>query len=180
MANVQINYYNGSTYEELYPYVNLSNSTGSIASSQVPSLPASKITSGTLGTARIPDLSASKITSGTFGLNTMPTEVIKEQNGSYTGTGSSTSQLTLIGYYNFFMLIAYGSYAIVYFRGSTMDLGVGLGLDGVSTTYTKFLNVEVEASSDFKTIIISGDSNALTAYNRTGYKYSWISLYYYK
>lgn len=30
MADIEMNYYNGSTYEVLYPYVNLSNSTGSL------------------------------------------------------------------------------------------------------------------------------------------------------
>lgn len=41
-------------------------SASSAAASDVPDLPASKITSGTLGTSRIPSLPASKITSGTF------------------------------------------------------------------------------------------------------------------
>lgn len=30
MANIEMNYYNGSTYEVLYPYVNLTNSTGNL------------------------------------------------------------------------------------------------------------------------------------------------------
>lgn len=40
---------------------------------QIPNLPASKITSGTLAAARIPDLDASKITSGTFAAARIPT-----------------------------------------------------------------------------------------------------------
>ena len=43
--------------------------TGSygLSASDIPNIPASKITSGTLGTARIPSLDASKITTGTLG-----------------------------------------------------------------------------------------------------------------
>ena len=39
---------------------------GTLSASDIPNLPASKITSGTLSTARIPNLAASKITSGTL------------------------------------------------------------------------------------------------------------------
>ena len=40
--------------------------TGGFTASDIPDLPASKITSGTLGADRIPGLATSKITSGTF------------------------------------------------------------------------------------------------------------------
>lgn len=45
----------------------------SLSASDIPDLPASKITSGTLGTDRIPGLDASKITGGTFNTALIPT-----------------------------------------------------------------------------------------------------------
>lgn len=46
--------------------------TNALSTSQIPNLPASKITSGTLNAGRIPNLAASKITSGTFAADRIP------------------------------------------------------------------------------------------------------------
>ena len=61
--------------------------TGSygLSSSDIPNLPASKITSGTLGTARIPGLDAGKITSGTFNSARIPNlDASKITSGSFS------------------------------------------------------------------------------------------------
>lgn len=47
--------------------------SGTFAAARIPNLDASKITSGTLADARIPGLAASKITSGTFSVDRIPT-----------------------------------------------------------------------------------------------------------
>lgn len=72
MANIEMNYFNGNTYDILYPKGSFNNMSGNLTASQVPNLDASKINSGTLGTSRIPNLSASKITSGVLGVDRIP------------------------------------------------------------------------------------------------------------
>ncbi|REJ61265.1 MAG: hypothetical protein DWQ28_13100, partial [Proteobacteria bacterium] len=65
--------------------------TGSISVSDVPNLPASKITSGTFSAARIPSLDASKITSGTFAPARIPTlSQYLRSNANDTTTGNIT------------------------------------------------------------------------------------------
>lgn len=56
--NIELNYYNGTAYQILYPKGIFSNMTGSLTASQIPSLDSSKITTGTFG--------ASRISGGTF------------------------------------------------------------------------------------------------------------------
>ena len=46
--------------------------TGTLSASDIPNLPASKITSGTFGASRIPNLNASKITAGTLSSSRIP------------------------------------------------------------------------------------------------------------
>lgn len=53
--------------------------------SQIPSLPAGKITSGTLAAARIPNLDASKVTSGTFAAARIPSlDASKVSTGTFS------------------------------------------------------------------------------------------------
>lgn len=53
--------------------------------SQIPNLPAGKITSGTLDAARVPNLDASKITSGTFAAARIPTlDASKVTSGTFS------------------------------------------------------------------------------------------------
>lgn len=97
MANVELNYYNGSTYEVLYPKIAwTNNSGGTIATANIPDLSASKITSGTFSVDRIPTLNASKITTGTFG-GAKGTEYIFPGNLRIGGTGSSSDAYLRIG-----------------------------------------------------------------------------------
>ena len=57
---------------------------GTLSASDIPNLPASKITSGTLSTARIPNLNASKITAGTIALARLPTIPYSQLSGTPT------------------------------------------------------------------------------------------------
>ena len=68
---------------------------GTISVSDIPNLPASKITSGTFAAARIPSLAASKITSGTFDAARIPTlSQYLRSNANDTTTGNITIQKT--------------------------------------------------------------------------------------
>lgn len=95
--NIEISYFNGSSYDILYPKANFSNMNGSLTASQIPSLSASKITSGTFSTSQIPSLAASKITSGTFATARIPSlDMSKITTGNLPAsriTGLSTSSL---------------------------------------------------------------------------------------
>lgn len=103
IKNIEIQRYNGSSYDILYPKIDLNNNIGtSLSSTYIPNLSASKITSGTFTTARIPSLDASKITSGVFDINRLPTSVKSSlETGSYTGTGTTgITPTSTIGTYN--------------------------------------------------------------------------------
>ena len=70
---------NGTTNNDAVNYYQLMNSTvsasrisGTLSTSNIPNLSASKITSGTFSTSRIPSLDASKITSGQFNTDRIP------------------------------------------------------------------------------------------------------------
>lgn len=96
MANIEMNYFNGNTYDILYPKGSFNNMSGNLTASQIPNLDASKINSGTLGTSRIPNLSASKITSGVFGGN-KGEEYVFPGNLRVGGTGSNSDAYIRIG-----------------------------------------------------------------------------------
>lgn len=70
---------NGTANNDAVNYYQLMNSTvsasrisGTLSTSNIPNLSASKITSGTFSTSRIPSLDASKITSGQFNADRIP------------------------------------------------------------------------------------------------------------
>ena len=70
---------NGTANNDAVNYYQLMNSTvsasrisGTLSTSNIPNLSASKITSGTFSASRIPDLDASQITSGTFNTSRIP------------------------------------------------------------------------------------------------------------
>lgn len=70
---------NGTANNDAVNYYQLMNSTvsasrisGTLSTSNIPNLSASKITSGTFSTSRIPNLDASKITSGQFNTARIP------------------------------------------------------------------------------------------------------------
>lgn len=93
---------NGSNTNDAVNYGQLTTSsvaasriTGTLSTSNIPNLDASKITSGQFNTARIPNLSASKITSG----------VLSVANGG-TGVSSLDALLTGLGVHNY----VYGDY----------------------------------------------------------------------
>lgn len=60
--------------------------SGTLADARIPSLAASKITSGTFDTARIPNLDASKITSGTFAAARIPIATASTVGGIKVGS----------------------------------------------------------------------------------------------
>lgn len=80
MASHKItNLSNGTANNDAVNYYQLMNSTvsasrisGTLSTSNIPNLSASKITSGTFSTSRIPSLDASKITSGQFNIARIP------------------------------------------------------------------------------------------------------------
>lgn len=109
---------NGTANNDAVNYYQLMNSTvsasrisGTLSTSNIPNLSASKITSGTLSTARIPSLDASKITSGQFNTARIPnlsaskitSGVLSVANGG-TGVSSLDALLTGLGVHNY----AYG------------------------------------------------------------------------
>lgn len=79
MANIEMNYYNGSTYEVLYPYVNLSNSIGSL-----------DINSRTSG-----NLNISSRTTGTLPLSRGGTGGTSATSGLYNLINGSSTLTTL-------------------------------------------------------------------------------------
>lgn len=96
MANIELKYFDGSTYQVLYPSTIASQVSGTFTTSQIPNLATSKITSGTFDAARIPSLPASKLTSGVFGGN-KGEEYIFPGNLRVGGTGSNSDAYIRIG-----------------------------------------------------------------------------------
>lgn len=97
MANIELNYFDGSTYQVLYPKIAWdNNSGGTINTTNIPNLDASKITSGTFSSTRIPTLAPSKLTSGAFGGN-KGEEYIFPGNLRVGGTGSNSDAYIRIG-----------------------------------------------------------------------------------
>jgi hypothetical protein len=74
--------------------------TGTLNTSHIPNLAASKITSGTFDAARIPELDASKITSGTIDAARLPSYVDDVLEGHYYAngvSGSGKAEFVLLG-----------------------------------------------------------------------------------
>ena len=78
----------GGTFDEeaMWTALGTTSTAKVIASSHIPNLAASKITSGTLADARIPSLAASKITSGTFAAARIPIATASAVGGIKVGT----------------------------------------------------------------------------------------------
>ena len=106
---------NGTSNNDAVNYYQLMNSTvsasrisGTLSTSNIPNLSASKITSGTFSTSRIPSLDASKITSGQFNTARIPnlsaskitSGVLSVANGG-TGVNSLDALLTGLGVHNY-------------------------------------------------------------------------------
>lgn len=72
--------------ESMWTALGTTSTAKVIASSHIPNLDASKITSGTLADARIPSLAASKITSGTFAAARIPIATASAVGGIKVGT----------------------------------------------------------------------------------------------
>ena len=72
IKNSGINLITGKTYQINGSDLNFTHLAGSASTGQIPSLPASQITSGAFATARIPSLPTSQITSGTFATARIP------------------------------------------------------------------------------------------------------------
>lgn len=97
MPNIELNYFNGSSYITLYPKISLNNNDGTVLfTSYVPNLDASKITTGTFNTNRIPTLPASQISTGTFG-GSKGTEYVFPGNIRVGGTSSNSDAYIRIG-----------------------------------------------------------------------------------
>lgn len=116
MASHKItNLSNGTANNDAVNYYQLMNSTvsasrisGTLSTSNIPNLSASKITSGTFSASRIPSLDASKITSGQFNTARIPnlsaskitSGVLSVANGG-TGVNSLDALLTGLGVHNY-------------------------------------------------------------------------------
>lgn len=81
MTNIEINYFNGTSYEVLYPLTLASQVSGILSDSQIPNLNMSKITEGNLSSSRI---------SGNINANTIEgksyTELVGEVSNSVVET----------------------------------------------------------------------------------------------
>lgn len=116
MASHKItNLSNGTANNDAVNYYQLMNSTvsasrisGTLSTSNIPNLSASKITSGTFSASRIPDLDASQITSGQFNTARIPnlsaskitSGILSVANGG-TGVSSLDALLTGLGVHNY-------------------------------------------------------------------------------
>ena len=68
--------------------------SGTFNQARIPGLPATRITSGTFSTARIPNLAASKITSGEFNIDRLPDQA-KGRTSLWDGTGGTWTNTSI-------------------------------------------------------------------------------------
>lgn len=115
-TNIELNYYNGNQYEVLYPYVNLSNSTGNLSSSRI---------SGNINAYTLGGYTYSQVVS----------IAKKSKNGSYRGNSSfginnkndlifNEDTVCLINssaYSGALMIWCRGNYAISFLMNATSD-----------------------------------------------------------
>ena len=130
-----------------------------IASTDVPSLPASKIGSGTLDAARIPSISATKIGSDQLALARMPFYVL--YNDSTGTTGDVTLSETAANY----------SYIEIFYRSTTDNIRGSVKIFSPQQKYANMNICQVDSSGHFyiktKTVYINGTS--ITQYGYAGY-----------
>lgn len=173
---------NGTSNNDAVNYYQLMNSTvsasrisGTLSTSNIPNLSASKITSGTFSTSRIPSLDASKITSGQFNTARIPdlsaskitSGILSVANGG-TGVSSLDALLTGLGVHNY----VYGDYD----GGNITNLpfaprflvlcgrvSVRAG-GGTSSVYGSMVAAKPSTKNSITTIFIGVESSKYTSY----------------
>lgn len=143
--------------------------SGTLATSQIPSLSASKITSGALNSARIPGLNASKIANGTFNDARLSSNVpLKNQNNTFTGNITVNSPNTISG--NGTIPIG----GIIMWSGSNIPSGWALcdGNNGTPNLKNRFI---VSSSGGGYAVGDTGGNNfvTLTTANLPAHKHSY-------
>lgn len=124
-TNIELNYYNGNQYEVLYPYVNLSNSTGNLSSSRI----SGNINAYTLGGYTYSQV-ISNAQSGIQGL--------QSELHVITGTGVQEADYQYIYVNNVFYKIGFATcYDLIYNNSTSLMENFAIGIfNTVTFNYT--------------------------------------------
>ena len=136
--------------------IDASRITGTLATSNIPNLSASKITSGTLGASRIPSLNASKINDGQFALARMPFYTLYSDS---TGTVDTVTLSDSAANYSFIE---------IFYKSTNDNIYGSVKVDNPNGKRAQFNAAMITSSADFyiktKTVYINGTSITQSGY----------------